>query len=162
MDTLRRTVPSPVCMNQPRSPWIRAVPMVPDRPFPVRMLAERFVRGDEYSVEMLVSDGRPLFANVTGKLLFPGPRPIELGHVVPANIPDKLKALLHEQTERVLRAVGFGTGVVHCEWIVSGGTAYFVECAGRFPGDGIVELIDRASVDSFITVTLSACAAAGA
>jgi len=33
---------------------------------------------------------------------------------------------------------------VHCEWIVSGGVPVLVECAGRLPGDGIVDLIDYA------------------
>ena len=60
---------------------------VPDRPMELRMLAERFVDGHEYSVEMLVRGGEPLFVNVTGKQLFPGPRPVELAHVVPADIP---------------------------------------------------------------------------
>lgn len=118
--------------------------MAPDRPVPVRMLAERFVQGDEYSVEMLVREGRPLFSNVTGKQLFPGPRPVELGHLVPAPIDAPLDALLRRRTKDVLRSVGFGTGAVHCEWIVSAGVPYLVECAGRFAGDGIIALIEEA------------------
>lgn len=118
--------------------------ITPDRPVPVRMLAEQFVHGEEYSVEMLVRDGRPVFSNVTGKQLFPGPRPVELGHLVPAPIGAPLDALLCRLTADVLRSVGFGTGVVHCEWIVSAGVPYLVECAGRFPGDGIIALIEEA------------------
>lgn len=117
---------------------------VPDRPAPVRMLVERYVRGHEYSVEMLVSQGRILFGNVTGKDLYPGSWPVERGHLVPADIGTDLETLLREQTELVVRAVGFGTGVVHCEWIVEDGRPYLVECAGRFPGDEIVELIEWA------------------
>jgi biotin carboxylase len=118
--------------------------MVPDRPFPLRMLAERFISGHEYSVEMLLDRGLPVFCNVTDKLLMPGPRPIELGHVVPAPVDAALELALRRQTEAVLRAVGFQTGTVHCEWIVHGGVPYLVECAGRFAGDGIVDLIERA------------------
>jgi biotin carboxylase len=117
---------------------------VPDRAMELRMLAERFVAGPEYSVEMLVRDGVPLFVNVTGKRLFPGSRPVEQAHVVPADISPALWALLGEQTRRVVDAVGFRTGIVHCEWIVAGGLPYLVECAGRFAGDGIIELIQRA------------------
>ncbi|WP_037306250.1 ATP-grasp domain-containing protein [Amycolatopsis orientalis] len=117
---------------------------VPDRAMELKMLAETFVEGDEYSVEMLLRDGEPLFANVTGKRLFPGPRPVELAHIVPADITDELTAALHEETRRLTEAAGFGTGIVHCEWIVSGGVPYLVECAGRFAGDGIIELIQRA------------------
>jgi biotin carboxylase len=119
--------------------------MTPDRPMPLRMLVEQYVPGHEYSVEMLVDCGRPVFANVTDKVLHPGPRPIELGHLVPAEVPPTLQTKLCAQTERVLAAVGFGTGVAHCEWIVADdGAVYLVECAGRFAGDGIIELIERA------------------
>ncbi|MBW4718018.1 ATP-grasp domain-containing protein [Saccharothrix obliqua] len=118
--------------------------LVPDRVIPLRMLVETFVRGAEFSVEMLVRDGVPLFTNVTEKTLFPGPRPIELGHLVPADLPEATSDLLVAQTGAVLRAVGFGTGVVHCEWILSDGVPFLVECAGRFPGDGITWLIEQA------------------
>jgi len=130
--------------------------MVPDRPMPLHMLVEQYISGREFSVEALFDRGRPVFANVTGKLLFPGPRPIEQGHEVPAGIPTELNDTLCEQTERVLAAVGFGSGIVHCEWIVSNDGPYLVECAGRFAGDGIIELIEQAYsielIQSFWTV----------
>jgi biotin carboxylase len=118
--------------------------MVPDRDMPLHMLAETFVEGHEYSVEMLVENGRPVFTNLTDKVLYPGPRPIEAGHVAPAAVPAELRARLAAETARVLAAVGFGTGVVHCEWIVDDGEPCLVECAGRFAGDGIIDLIERA------------------
>jgi biotin carboxylase len=117
---------------------------VPDRDMELRMLAERFVDGHEYSVEMLVRQGESLFFNVTGKQLFPGPRPVELAHIVPAGITPELTELLGAQTHRVIEATGLRDGIVHCEWIVSDGVPYLVECAGRFAGDGIIELIQRA------------------
>jgi biotin carboxylase len=118
--------------------------LVPSRGMPLQMLAEQYVQGDEFSVEMVVRDGVPVFGNVTAKTVYPGPRPVELGHVVPAPVPEAQTARLLAETQRVLDAVGFGTGFVHCEWIVSAGTPYLVECAGRMPGDGIMELIRNA------------------
>jgi biotin carboxylase len=117
--------------------------MVPDREIPVRMLVEQFVTGREYSVEMLVRDGVPLFANVTAKMLFSGPYPVELGHIVPANIPEELRQRLVTCTDQVIQATGFATGIVHCEWIVAD-EPYLVECAGRVPGDTIDKLIGAA------------------
>jgi biotin carboxylase len=117
---------------------------VPDRPMELRMLAEQFIDGHEYSVEMLVRDGGALFVNVTDKQLYPGPRPVELAHVVPADISADLTELLGAHTARVVEAVGFRDGLVHCEWIVSDGIPYLVECAGRLPGDGIIDIIERA------------------
>jgi len=60
---------------------------VPGRGMPLRMLVEQYVEGDEYSVEMVVRDGERLFGNVTAKTVYPGPRPVELGHTVPADLP---------------------------------------------------------------------------
>lgn len=117
---------------------------VPDAPMELRMLVERYVPGPEYSVEMLVRGGQQLFVNVTGKQLYPGPRPVELAHIVPADIPDDLAGTLAGLTRRVVAAVGFVDGIVHCEWIVADGVPYLVECAGRIAGDGILEIIDRA------------------
>jgi biotin carboxylase len=118
--------------------------LVPDRPIELHMLAERFLRGSEFSVEMLVKGGEPLFSNVTGKQLFDGDRPVEKAHVIPADIAPELTELLEKQTRLVLEAVGFDTGIVHCEWIVEDGVPYVVECAGRFAGDGIIGLIEKA------------------
>lgn len=118
--------------------------MVPDRDFNSETLIEEFIDGNEYSVEALIVDDKMVFSNVTQKILFPGVRPVEQGHIVPALIDKQLKKSLVYQTAKVLEAVGFRNGVVHCEWIDADKGLYLVECAGRFAGDGIVELIERA------------------
>ncbi len=130
------------------SAWKQAIEQdegvfVPDRDIPLRMLVEQYIAGEEYSVEMLVRDGEQLFGNVTGKVLYDGPRPVEVGHTVPAQIDPGLAERLLAETRRVTDAVGFRSGFLHCEWIVSGGMPYLVECAGRMPGDLIVELIEH-------------------
>jgi len=117
---------------------------VPDRPMPLRMLAERFVRGDEFSVEMMIRHGRPEFGAVTRKFLFDGPRPVERGHLHPADVGSELTQRLVADTARVLDAVGMGSGFVHCEWIVDDGVPYLVECAGRLPGGGVMDLVGLA------------------
>jgi biotin carboxylase len=117
---------------------------VPDRPMPLHMLAERFVSGDEFSVEMMFQRGQPAFGAVTRKFLFAGPRPVEQGHLHPADIDAELTDRLLADTTAVLQAVGMDSGFVHCEWIVDGGQPYLVECAGRMAGDGIIELIEIA------------------
>jgi biotin carboxylase len=118
--------------------------VLPDRPQELRMLVEEFVEGPEYSVELLYSNGNLVFGNATEQLHFPGIYPVEQGHLVPAPIPAELTELLIGETVRLLDAVGFGVGMVHCEWIVNGGRPYLVECAGRQPGDYILELIEGA------------------
>lgn len=114
------------------------------RGMPTRVLVESFLAGPEFSVEMVVRGGDPAFANVTGKMLFPGPHPVESGHVVPADITEDLSSRLLADTARVVRAIGFDTGFIHCEWIVVAGVPTLVECAGRMPGDLIGMLLDLA------------------
>ncbi|HEY8472076.1 MAG TPA: ATP-grasp domain-containing protein [Natronosporangium sp.] len=116
--------------------------LVPDRPMPLRMLVEQFIEGEEFSVEMMVYHGRSWFGGVTRKFLFDGPRPIEQGHLHPADIDQLLADRLLADTERVVDALGMDCGFVHCEWMVQDGVPYLVECAGRMAGDGIIELVD--------------------
>jgi biotin carboxylase len=123
------------CMDQDEGVF------VPDRPLPLVMLAERLMRGDEFSVEMLVRGGQPMFGAVTKKFLFDGPRPVEQGHLHPADISPELTERLLADTVRVADATGFDTGCLHCEWIVEDGEPHMVECAGRMAGDWIIDLI---------------------
>jgi biotin carboxylase len=118
---------------------------LPDRPLPLRMLAERYVRGEEFSVEMMYCQGRAVFGGVTRTILFAGPRPVEQGHLYPADISDELTGLLLASTAAVLDAVGLDSGFTHCEWRVEDGVPYLLECAGRMAGGSIIELISIAS-----------------
>ncbi|WP_124470909.1 ATP-grasp domain-containing protein [Burkholderia ubonensis] len=118
--------------------------MVPDRGFEQITLVEQFVEGREFSVEALVVDGCMIFSNVTQKELFEGAHPVESGHTVPATIDSDLTEQLVSNTGKVIEATGFRTGIVHCEWMHDGTDAYLIECAGRFAGDGIIDLIERA------------------
>jgi biotin carboxylase len=72
----------------------------PDRGIEVRMLVEEYVRGREFSVELMSTHGRRVFGNVTAKELYPGDRPIEIGHTVPADLPAELTERLLVETER--------------------------------------------------------------
>jgi biotin carboxylase len=111
------------------------------RSMPLRMLAEQYISGDEFSVEMMLRAGVPEFGGVTRTLLFDGPRPVEQGHLHPADIPEALTERLLTDTVRVLEAVGMDSGFVHCEWRVERGVPYLLECAGRMPGGAIPKLI---------------------
>ncbi|MBO3740239.1 ATP-grasp domain-containing protein [Actinoplanes flavus] len=108
-------------------------------------LMEQRLRGREVSVEMLVDRGRPGFVNVCAKTVQPGPHPVELGHQVPADIAEPDRDRLAALTAGLATATGFRSGVLHAEWIVTPGAGpHLVECAGRLPGDRIVDLIDLA------------------
>jgi biotin carboxylase len=116
----------------------------PDRGIRSATLIEEALTGAEYSVELLVRAGTPVFANVTAKQVLAGDFPVELGHLVPAPVPAALTAELTDSTARLARACGFGSGVLHCEWIVDAAGPAFVECAARMPGDEVGTLISLA------------------
>lgn len=129
----------------------RETTQVPDRPLTSRFLAEELLDGREYSVEALVSDGKVCFLNVTEKLVLPGPHPVELGHLVPAPLPDDSMRVFHERMRLLVETVGFRNGILHAEWMQTADRGpVLIECAGRVPGDHILELVGLAyGVDIF-------------
>jgi biotin carboxylase len=117
---------------------------VPDRPLTWRYLVEDRLHGPEYSVEALVRAGEVIFENVTAKTVLPGHCPVELGHLVPAPLDTNTGAAFGRALRALVSALGFGTGILHVEWILTTAGPVLVECAGRCPGDRLVDLIDLA------------------
>jgi biotin carboxylase len=107
-------------------------------------LVEERMRGPEVSVETLVFDGVPGFTNVTAKLVQAGPRPVELGHTVPADLGEDDRRDLAAAARTLVAVTGFRYGVLHSEWIIGPAGPRLVECAARLPGDSIDTLIDLA------------------
>lgn len=118
---------------------------VPDRPRTPRILVEQFVEGPGFNVIMLVAQGRPAFAAVAVKGLFPGARPVEHWHLLPADVPGEVRDTLVAATARVVEAVGMDAGVVGCEWILpEDGRPRLVECCGRLVGDLLISMAELA------------------
>ncbi|MYY82512.1 ATP-grasp domain-containing protein, partial [Streptomyces sp. SID335] len=117
---------------------------VPDRHLAWRFLAEERLRGPEYSVEALVRQGEIIFHNVTAKTVIPGPYPVELGHLLPAPLDRDTRAAFEEAMRLLVAATGYRTGILHAEWILTASGPALVECAGRCPGDYLIDLNDLA------------------
>ncbi|KIE28841.1 biotin carboxylase [Streptomyces sp. MUSC 125] len=109
-----------------------------------RYLVEQRLHGPEVSVEAVVHDGVLGFTNITAKSVLDSPYPVETGHVVPAPLPEDTADALRGALARLAQTIGFRSGVLHSEWILTDGgrTPCLVECAGRLPGGGITVLID--------------------
>ncbi|MFI9383080.1 ATP-grasp domain-containing protein [Kutzneria sp. NPDC052558] len=112
------------------------------RPMHWRYLVEDRLVGPEFSTECLVSGGEVVFLNVTAKRTAPGPRPVEVGHVVPGDDGDL--APWADAVAQLVAAVGFDSGILHAEWVRTESGPVLIECAGRPPGDKIMDLIDLA------------------
>ncbi|MFC4033468.1 ATP-grasp domain-containing protein [Streptomyces polygonati] len=126
---------------------------VPDRALKWRFLAEERLRGPEFSVEALVRRGEIIFENVTAKTVIDGPYPVELGHLLPAPLDQDTQAAFGTAMRALIAALGFQTGILHAEWILTEAGPTLVECAGRCPGDYLIDLNDLA-YDTKIRVTL--------
>ncbi|MFC9327591.1 ATP-grasp domain-containing protein [Kitasatospora sp. NPDC057015] len=126
---------------------------VPDRDLQWRFLAEERLQGPEFSVEALVRGGEIVFENITAKTVIPGPYPVELGHLLPAPLDQDTQLAFETAIRALVAALGFQTGILHAEWILTEAGPTLVECAGRCPGDYLVDLLDLA-YDTRIRVTL--------
>ena len=126
---------------------------VPDRDLRWRYAVEERLRGPEFSVEVLVQQGVIVFDNVTAKTVMPGPHPVELGHVMPAPLAPSVRTSFVDAMIALVAGLGFENGILHGEWILTGDGPTLVECAGRCPGDHIVDLVDLA-YDTSIRLTL--------
>lgn len=102
-------------------------------------VAEEFLEGREFSVETHSAAGEHRVLAVTEK--FKNEHCVELGHVVPARITGAERALLTDETETVLTALGVEEGPGHTELILTARGPRLVETHTRPGGDAIVELI---------------------
>ncbi|WP_078849446.1 ATP-grasp domain-containing protein [Streptomyces sp. NRRL F-5126] len=113
-------------------------------PGTARYLVEQRLHGPEVSVEAFVHDGTVGFTNITAKSVLASRHPVEMGHTLPADLPEPAADALREAVARLAEATGFGSGILHSEWILADGRPHLVECAGRLPGGAITVLVDLA------------------
>jgi len=107
-------------------------------PLPRQHIAERFINGDECSVESFVVDGKMAFMNVTQyyRLMH--------ANIVPAAFPPETQAAIIDLNERVLRAFNITRGMTHVEFFQCGNSLLFGEIAIRPPGGYIMNLLEQA------------------
>ncbi|MFG2601717.1 ATP-grasp domain-containing protein [Streptomyces sp. NPDC048462] len=115
------------------------------------LLVEQFLSGDEYSVECVSEDGEHLAVGVTRKIS-EHDHFVEVGHVVPAPLPDAEEQRIRTTVTDMLTALGVRRGVTHTEVIVAADAVHVVETHLRPAGDEIPELWARVSGVDLIDV----------
>ncbi|MFJ4899129.1 ATP-grasp domain-containing protein [Streptomyces sp. NPDC088727] len=115
------------------------------------LLVEQFLSGDEYSVECVSEDGEHLAVGVTRKIS-EHDHFVEVGHVVPAPLPDADGRRIRTTVTDMLTALGVRRGVTHTEVIVAADAVHIVETHLRPAGDEIPELWARVSGVDLIDV----------
>ncbi|WP_405602978.1 ATP-grasp domain-containing protein [Streptomyces sp. NBC_01410] len=105
------------------------------------VLVEEFVHGAEFSVEGVCEAGVPHVLAVTQKHLAPGGF-VEIGHVMPAPLPDAAEAEVRSTVTRALGLLGLNRGHFHVEcWITESGVV-LGEVHARQPGDWLHSMLE--------------------
>ncbi len=103
-------------------------------------IAEEFLEGEEYSVEAFSENGEHFPIAVTKKIK-ENNHFVELGHILPAEIPGSQRDVLFSYIKLVLTALGVNNGPTHTELILTESGPKVVETHLRNGGDNIDELV---------------------
>lgn len=115
-------------------------------------LIEKFIDGQEFSVELFFSKGIAVFASLTEKITTNPPYFVELGHVVPSSIYKSMEIDLINVAKQAALSLGFFDGACHVELRTDNSGIYIIETNGRPAGDQISTdlLINAFDINLFI------------
>lgn len=102
------------------------------------VLVEEFLdRGMECSVESLSYHGKHQVIQVTEKISSGPPHCVELGHIQPANLTDKMRDQIQSVISKSLTTLGYTNGPCHTEIKIVDDRIYLIEFNARPGGDFI-------------------------
>lgn len=130
----------PIILKPRRSSGRRGLQLVNEGTpaLPFQHLAEKYVSGDECSVESLIVDGKICFTNITQyyRLMH--------ANIVPAPFDPALAQRILALNQRVISAFQIPCGITHAEFFYDDHNIIFGEIAVRPPGGYIMNLIANA------------------
>lgn len=101
------------------------------------LLIEAWLTGPEVSVEGVCCGGKVTVVQVTDKLLFGGPYPVEAGHTQPTRLPAEAEELIRTVTEAAVLALGIDESAFHAELKLTDAGPMVIEVGPRLGGDRI-------------------------
>lgn len=110
------------------------------------VLVEEYVQGPEFSIELLLDEGRIIFSSITEKHKGPLPHFVELGHVVPSTVTSQAQEdSLIKTAIAATKAIGLEYGPAHVEIVYTEEGPSVIELAARIGGDNIMKLVREAT-----------------
>ncbi|MES2769200.1 MAG: ATP-grasp domain-containing protein [Bdellovibrionota bacterium] len=100
------------------------------------MLAEKYIKGKEYSVESFVCNGEIIFSNTTDYHTH------HVCNIVPAKLDEISKDKLSKFNSQIIKTFGIKNGIAHVEYYLTEKNILFGEIAIRPPGGYIMKLIE--------------------
>lgn len=122
------------------------------------VLIEQFIEGPEFSVEIIVWEGKVNVLTVTDKKTTEAPHFVELGHNQPSCFPDDIVALIKDVAIKGVKALGVDKCACHAEVKVQDGKAYLMEIGARMGGDFISTVLTRLSTGIDMVAAAIDCA----
>lgn len=122
------------------------------------VLIEQFIEGPEFSVEIIVWEGKVNVLTVTDKKTTEAPHFVELGHNQPSCFPEETVALIKDAAVRGVKALGVNKCACHAEVKVQDGRAYLMEIGARMGGDFISTVLTRLSTGIDMVAAAIDCA----
>ncbi|AFH63422.1 ATP-grasp domain-containing protein [Paenibacillus caseinilyticus] len=114
-------------------------------------LVEEYIGGPEFSVELFLREGTPVFAAVTEKRTSPLPYFVEVLHTLPTSVHRESEGALIDTAVSALKAIGLVNGPSHVEVKLSADGPRIIEVNGRPGGDQISSdlLVQAFGIDIF-------------
>ena len=101
------------------------------------VIIEEYLKGPEFSIEVMVIDGEPHVLQVTDKLTTGAPHFVEMGHSQPTRQSKENSEKIRDLACRAVKAVGINVGPAHVEMILTKDGPKMVELGARMGGDCI-------------------------
>lgn len=102
-----------------------------------QVMLEQFIEGPEFSIEIIVWDGKVNVLTVTDKKTTEAPHFVELGHNQPSCFPTETVEKIKAAAVAGVKALGVNNCACHAEVKVQDGEPYIMEIGARMGGDFI-------------------------
>ena len=101
------------------------------------VIIEEYLQGPEFSIEVMVVDGKPHVLQITDKITTGAPHFVEMGHSQPTRQSKENREKIRDLAVRACKAVGINVGPAHVEMILTKDGPKMVELGARMGGDNI-------------------------
>lgn len=102
-----------------------------------QVMLEQFIEGPEFSIEIIVWNGKVNVLTVTDKKTTEAPHFVELGHNQPSCYPSEIVEKIKAAAVAGVKALGVNNCACHAEVKVQNGEPYIMEIGARLGGDFI-------------------------
>lgn len=102
-----------------------------------QVMLEQFIEGPEFSVEIIIWNGKVNVLTVTDKKTTEAPHFVELGHNQPSCFPSETIEKIKAAAVAGVKALGVNNCACHAEVKVQNGEPYIMEIGARMGGDFI-------------------------